>query len=999
MSGDEETQRPRFHVLGPVRADMDGRPLPLGSPEQRAVLAILLLRGGRPLTTNQLVEALWGGRPPSRAVDTLNAYLARLRAALEPERTPGSHARLLVSEGDGHALRVHPDTVDAAVFDRHREAAEAARAAGDLAGAYEHLGAALALGEGTPLSALPGPYAERERARLADLRVAAQEDLFACALALGRDAGAVAALRTLAAEHPLRERTRALLMHALHRAGRQAEALAVFTDARRALERERGRGPGPELTRMHEQVLARDPALTTPAGPLPAAAPDAAAGPDPLPWNDATDAAGAAPDPAGREELAARVRDALTVPAGRPAPVVVLTGPAGAGTTDLALHAAHALHARHPDGLITLDLRGDGPEPLDTDAALDRLLHALGVTDGALPEGTARRTALYRSLLAERRALLLLDDAAGTGQVLPLLPGAPGCAVLVTGRAPDLEVPGAQHLEVSVPEEKEALAMLAALAGDTAAGPAEAARAVVTACGTLPLALRVAAARLTTRPFLTPADLAARLRDERHRLEELHTGDTHPGDLATEAAFRVAYDALEPEPAHAFRILALADVPSFDAASAAAVLELPRAADAEPLLAALTAAGLLTSPGPGRHRHPVLLRGFARRQSERTDSPPVRDAALLRLLDHHLATAVTALLRVRPDSPVPRHLRHRLATTGHHLPDAPAARAWLHDAHPHLLALTGQVLDLDIPDALRPAADLLTVWDRLTTGTARQRDLEAPARRALERARQWEDDASAARALRVLAAPRFGPDTYERAERDLRACLRLAEKAGDPLALTLASGELGVVLLSLGRPGDALPLLVRAEEHLRAEGSTTSALEARAHTGRAYIGLGRAEEALAAVNEATEAAREEEHAVVLPAVLHLAGRTLLAADRAATATDRLREALGLETDPRRTALLWAHLAHCRLDQRQHREAVTAADRALEAEAGLGDAYCRGLALAARGRALPALGEPRIALGCLREAYDVLERRGAAEAADVRALLDEEFPDWRATGGA
>ncbi|WP_179199003.1 AfsR/SARP family transcriptional regulator [Streptomyces alboverticillatus] len=221
MPGDEETQRLRFHVLGPVRADMDGRPLPLGSPEQRAVLAILLLRGGRPLTTNELVEALWGGRPPARAVDTLNAYLARLRAALEPERTPGSNARLLVSEGDGHAVRVRPDAVDAAVFDRHREEAEAARAAGDLAGAYEHLGAALALWEGTPLSALPGPYAERERARLADLRVAAQEDLFACALALGRDAGAVAALRTLAAEHPLRERPRALLMHALHRAGRR----------------------------------------------------------------------------------------------------------------------------------------------------------------------------------------------------------------------------------------------------------------------------------------------------------------------------------------------------------------------------------------------------------------------------------------------------------------------------------------------------------------------------------------------------------------------------------------------------------------------------------------------------------------------------------------------------------------------------------------------------------------------------------------------------------
>ncbi|MFI9204074.1 BTAD domain-containing putative transcriptional regulator [Streptomyces sp. NPDC053048] len=993
MSGDEETQHPRFHLLGPVRADRDGRPLPLGSPEQRAVLAVLLLHGGRSITTAELVEALWGENPPAHAVPTLRDHISRLRATLEPEHAPGARARLLVSTGGGYAAHVDPGSVDATVFAGHMEAAEAARAAGDFAGAHDRLKAAVALWEGTPLSALPGPYAARERARLTELRVRAREDLLECALALGREAGAVTELRTLAAEHPLRERTRALLMHALHRAGRQAEALAVFTEARRVLERELGRGPGPELTRMHEQVLARDPALAAPADPPPSPAPAT------RPGRAVTMADGIAEiaDFTGRNELVAQVREALTPGAGQGPPVVVLTGPAGVGKTALAAHTAHALRSRHPDGLLRLGLRGSAPEPLTTGAALDQLLHALGVGDHALPEGTARRTALYRSLLADRRTLLLLDDAADAAQVTPLLPGTSGCTVLVTSRAPDLALPGARQIAVNLPEEKEALAMLAAIAGDTAQDTAtQAAREVLAATGPLPLALRVAGARLAARPFWTPADLAARLREERHRLDQLHSGDPHPGDLTTETVLRVAHDALDLEQAHAFRLLALPDVPDLDAAAAAAVLDLPGATEAEALLAELATTGLLESPAPARYHHHDVLREFALGQSRRTDSPPVRDAALLRLLDHHLATAVTALRRIRPDSPVPRHLHHNLATTGRPLPDADAARTWLHHTHPHLLALTGQVLRLDIPDALRPAVDLLTVWDRLTTGTARHQDLADPAGRALERAHENEDGASAARALRVLGAPRFGADTYERAERDLRACLRLAEAAADPLALTLASGELGVVLLSLGRPGDALPLLVQAEEHFRSEGATSCALEALAHTARAYTGLGRTEEALTTAAEAVERARELGDEPVLAHVLHQAARTLLAADRAAGATDRLREALGLETDPRRTALLWAHLAHCRLDQRQHREAVTAADRALAIEAGLGDAYCRGLALAARGRALPALGEPRPALGCLREAHEVLDRRGAKEAADVRELLDEEFPAWRAT---
>ncbi|MEV5241501.1 BTAD domain-containing putative transcriptional regulator [Streptomyces cinnamoneus] len=977
MDGTHGDELLRFHVLGPVRAERGGKPLTLGPPQQRATLAILLLRGGRPVTTAELVDGLWGDAPPRNAADTVQAYLDALRAELEPGYEPGTPARLLVTTDDGHASRLPATALDAAVFEEKLTAGLAARDAGDLAGAHERLSAGLAVWDGTPLATLPGPWAEQERRRLTELGSIAREELFGCALALGRDTDVVAGLRALVAEHPLRERSRALLMLALHRAGRQAEALAVFADARRLL----GCAPGPELTRMHERVLAGDAALRPPHdAPATTSAPAPAVA-DRLP-----------PDPpgfTGREALTTEVRAALTADGGRGVTVTVLSGPGGAGKSALAVHVARAVRAAYPGGRFHLDLRGSGPAPLTGDAALARLLGELGVADGALPDGTDRRAALYRSLVADRRMLLLLDDARDAGQVLPLLPTAPGSAVLVTGRTETIDLPGARQVRVDAMEEKEALAMLTAAGDGTAATSA---RDVAASCGRLPLALRIAGARLNDSSW-TPADLASRLHDERHRLDALHPGD--PGAAVAESAFRIAYDALGPDAARAVRLLALPDATGFDAREAAAVLDAPDEAAAGALAAELAAAGLLQPLGRGRYRCHDLLKRCARQQSERTDSPPVRDAALLRLLDHHLATAVTALRRTRPDGLAPRHLRHTLATTGLPLADTAAARAWLRDAHPHLLDTVRQVLALDVPQSLVPAVDLLTVWSRLTHGTARRQDLRAPAREALERARQHADDASAARILRLLAAPAFGPDTYERAERDLRASLRLAEAADDAFARTAASHDLGVVLLALGRPEEALPLLVRAEEDFRSEGATSSALEAQAHAARAYIAVRRTDEALAAINGAVERARELGHGPTLTLVLYEAGHVLLRADRSAAAGDRLREALtGVGDEPRREALLWTRLAECRLERRQHREAVTAAERALAIEAGLGDAYCRGAALAARGRAQLALGEPRLALGALREAYEVLRRRGAAEAATVERVLDEEFPRHR-----
>ncbi|MFQ6194705.1 AfsR/SARP family transcriptional regulator [Streptomyces sp. NPDC000405] len=985
---DEPPHRLRFHVLGPVRADRDGQPLPLGSPQERATLAILLLRDGRSLTASELVDALWGADPPHRAMDTLRAYVTRLRAVLEPGRPFRGRAKVLVSTGGGYAVRVPPGSLDATVFEEHLAAAADARASGDAAGAYARLTTALALWEGTALAGLTGPYAERERERLTELRATAREDHYDCALALGRHAESVAGLRALAAEQPLREKPRALLMLALHRAGRQAEALAVFSETGRLLPD----GPGPGLVRLRERILAGDPALAAPAVSGAAVTADGCGSPGASPALDLLP-----PEPVGftgRETLTGEVRAALAEAEGD---VVVLTGPAGTGKTALATHTARAARTAYPDGLLHVDLRGTDPEPVGTGAALAELLHALGVTDAALPDDVERRAALYRSLLADRRVLVVLDDAHDTAHVRPLLPGVPGCAALVTTRSPDLALPGARTVGVDAMEEKEALALLTAVGGgraaDSAVAGGDAARSVVAACERLPLALRIAGARLTTPPAWTPGDLAARLAEERQRLDTLHAGvgvgvgvdaDVDAGDVVLEAACRVAHDALEPETARAFRLLALPDAGPLDAASAAAVLDLPDVARAEAVVGGLVRAGLLESASPGRYGRHALVRLFARRQSERSDSPPVRDAALLRLLDHQLATAVTALLRLIPDSPLPRHLLHHLATAGRPLADAGAARSWAHDAHPDVLATVRQVLAQDVPDALRPAVDLLTVWAALTAGTARRHDLESSVRQALDRARERGDDIAAARTLRLPVAP--SPE-------ELRSALRLAEEVHDPLTPLLAGFELGVVLLELDRADEALPLLVRAEEGLVREGAAGGAAEALAHAARAYIALGRPEESLAAADAAVERARSVGQGRTLALVLLQAGRAHLRADRTSAAADRLREALTVEpegTDPRREALVWAWLARCRLAQLRHREAVAAADRALALEAGPGDDHVRGLALAARGRAQLALGEPRLALGALREAHEVLTRRGAAEAAEVGALLNEEF---------
>ncbi|MGI5335916.1 BTAD domain-containing putative transcriptional regulator [Streptomyces sp. CA-181903] len=433
---------PDVRLLGAVGVRLRGRWARPGPPRQQAVLAMLLLRRGRPVTVDELIDGVWGQDAPARAVRGVRTYAWALRALLEPGRAPREPAGLLLSDGDGYALRVPPDTVDAHLFERHLRTAREARERGDAASAHGALGDALALWGGEPLAGVPGPHAEGQRTRLLRLRIEAQERYFDHALDLGMHGRAVPELSALTEEHPLNECFRGLLMRALDGCGRRAEALEVYAGTRRLLAAELGVPPGRELAALHARLTTgeRRPVAAPTASPAPHGS--LARG------GDDTDRACGGREFPGHGTVLDALEAVLTEPRDHDVPVAVVTGPGGAGKTALATRLAHRVAAAFPDGRVHVDLRGSRAGRIDPGDVLARLLRTLGVPAGDTPAQTGQRAALYRSLLAGRRVLVVLDDALDAAQVGPLLPGSPGSAVVITARGRALVLPGAVHREL-----------------------------------------------------------------------------------------------------------------------------------------------------------------------------------------------------------------------------------------------------------------------------------------------------------------------------------------------------------------------------------------------------------------------------------------------------------------------------------------------------------------------------------------------------------------------
>ncbi|MFI5532558.1 AfsR/SARP family transcriptional regulator [Kitasatospora sp. NPDC051853] len=1026
-----------FQLLGPVRGRLDGRELELGPPLQRAVLAVLLLRAGRPVGPGELVEALWGQCPPERAAEALRRYVRGLRAVLEPSRAGSAPGAVLRSVPDGHVLAVAPETVDAHRFERLlTEAAGARRAttprgrpAADGPRPELTLSRALAEWSGTALAGVPGPYAEAQRTRLTELRLRAQEEVLDCLLAAGRPAEAVAELQTLAAAHPLRERPRAQLMLALYRSGRQAEALGVFADARRLLRAELGVEPGVRLADLQRRILTADPTLDGPVLDRPpldrptldVPGPECSNGPadPPVPPGGAAHLGGAprpapsVPAPRGplgrpappRRPLALRPAAAPGLPTPREltadvadftgrreaveeldghlrpdpdgaVPVCTVTGPGGVGKTALAVHVAHRVQERFPDGQLHADLHGSGTTPADAGAVLAGFLRTLGTPPASIPEDVDQRAALYRSLLAGRRVLVVLDDARGAGQIGPLLPAGAGCAVLVTSRARSLRPPGARQFELAALPPGEAVELLAAVAGQqrVTAEP-RASRELTELCGRLPLAVRIAAGRLErdgTGPSV--AELAERLRAAHRWPGEPRTG----GGPALEAVLELGLSELAAGPARAFRLAAVAEAVELPLDALAALLG-HDPEETEDLAELLVEAGLLEPYGSGSYRYHDLLRQYARRLSEQLDPVEDRQAALARLLDHLLATTVNAGRLIEPDHAL-HHGLHPTEGPGLPLADAAAARRWLRERHA-LLAGTVERALRELPSGARAAVDLLLVWYGLVEGPAHRQEFQRLIELAAGAA--WEQDTPAAegRAHYLAGVLHYGTDAYGVAERQLVRSLELAERARDTVGRHLAANALGVLRLATGRPEQALELLLKARELAERTGDRGSAARVLSAISRVRLALGDPERAVADADRAVRDAREVADGAGLARVLYQYGCVLRQAGEPAAAAERLTEALELFRSHGTgdwEGLTLARLAECRLDQGRP-EAVGLAARALEITEEVGRTYGQALAQTVLGRATGDRGR-------LYAALALFDRLGAPEAKAVRELL-------------
>ncbi|WP_243707239.1 BTAD domain-containing putative transcriptional regulator [Micromonospora sp. KC606] len=555
----------RFQILGPVVAYAASGPVALGTARQRTVLAVLLVEPGAPVSLDQLIERLWGSTPPQRARQTMHTYLSRLRDVLS-----GVGGPVLVRRSGTYTLEIDSYTVD---LHRFRALATRARQTPDDDRAADLWRKAMALWKGRPFADLDSDWLRMVADALETERLAAGLDRTDVLLRSGEHAPLLPELTAAAAEHPLDERRARQLMLALYRSGRQADALAHYRLLRTRLVDELGSDPGPVLRELHQRMLRHDPELTATATtetPGTSAAPANAIlrRPAQLP----ADVAGFT----GRAADLHRLDQMMGGGSGDAPQAVVITaigGAAGVGKTSLAVHWAHRVADRFPDGQLYVNLRGYDPEqPMPAGDALARFLTALGVTGQNIPLDVEERAARYRSELAGRRMLILLDNVASAAQVRPLLPGTGSCLVVVTSRdslAGLVAVQGAHRLDLDLLPTAEAVALLRRLVGQRIQAEPEAAEALAEQCARLPLALRVAAELVMSRPDSTLADLVAELADRRTRLELLDAG----GDpyAAVREVFSWSIQHLPAEAVRVFRLLGLHSGPDLDPYAAAAL--------------------------------------------------------------------------------------------------------------------------------------------------------------------------------------------------------------------------------------------------------------------------------------------------------------------------------------------------------------------------------------------------------------------------------------------
>jgi DNA-binding SARP family transcriptional activator len=894
----------RFRLLGPleIRAGDDWRGI--GAPKWRSVLAALLINAGQVVPADVLINEVWRDDPPAKAANLVSIYVLRLRRLLAEE-----DSALLVTRAPGYQLRLGPADTDAQVFEAMVREGRRAYTAGDPETSAARLAEALALWRGSPLADVPPtPLVEAEGERLAGLRLDAAELRVKAELACGNHAQVIPELRRMLADNPIREGLWLLLIAALDGAGRHAEALDAYGQARRAIADELGVDPGPELRQLYADMLAKDDKLAREDGDAPGSI------------SAGTVTAGARPGESAPARTQAKLTWTVPAPAQLPADVADFTGredqvkhlcallsnasagadpgavrialvagSGGLGKTSLAVHAAHRIRGAFPDGQLYVDLLGATPHPLPAADVLARFLRDLGVDGRDVPVDEDERAARYRTVLAGRRMLILLDNARDAAQVRPLLPGTASCAVLVTTRSRMPDLASTKLVDLDVLDDDEALTLFTKVVGDErAAAEPEATAELLLACAGLPLAIRICAARLNTRSGWTIRSMANRLHDEHHRLDELRAGD-----LAVRASYQVSFASLPTDAppdgiasADAFRMLGLWHGPSISSAAAAALFGTPEYLASE-ALETLVDAHLLESTSPDQYKFHDLLRVYSSERAVADLSPSDRDAAIGRLLRWYMRTADAAAAAVTPH-------RYNIPLEPVGTDPAPLsfsaaqdALLWYDSERVNLVAATRQAASGGLHEtAWRLPAPLFQIFS-LRGNWA---DCIATSRIALDSACRAGNRQGEAWILNNLGdALAFthhseGIDCLERS-------LAIRHEIGDRVGEAQAANNLADTYHWLGRTDEALPLYHRALELNRQVGYRLGEGVALVNVGWMLVDLARAEEAVDYLLQARDTFAEIDYADGLGYALHILGRSYLLLGRDADALECLQHAL------------------------------------------------------------------------------------------------------------
>ena len=888
----------RFRILGPLEVwtgqDWSG----IGAPKWRALLAALLLNPGQAVSTDRLAAELWGDDPPDRATNLVSVYVLRLRRALgDPE------GRVLTTRAPGYQLRLDPGDLDAECFETLAGQGREALAGGDPDRAADRLAEALELWRGPALADVPpSALVSAEADRLEESRLSALELRIEADLGCGLPAQLVPELRRLLSDQPLREGLWALLIRALDGAGRHAEALAAYGQARGVIAEELGVDPGPELQRLYQAMLTaaaappRPPAAAATAQPAaqlagsPADATHRRAGPGssrrapaqlPADVADFTGRAGPLERLYGLVSGTRQQRNGAVA-------VAVVAGTPGLGKTALAVHAAHRLRPDFPDGQLYASLRGGSEHPVPPEDVLARFLRDLGVDGARVPVDAEERAAMYRTRLAERQMLIVLDDARDAAQVRPLLPGTGSCAVIVSSRHRLSDLAGSRLIDLDVLDDDEAAELFRRIIGaDRAEAEPGPVRDVLGVCAGLPLAIRIAGARLAARRGWTVRTLAGRLSDQRRRMDELTAGD-----LAMRACFQVSFDALPRKnasgtgPVRAFRLLGVWQGPSIGLPAAAALIGHPEEPVAD-ALEVLVDAHLLESPAPDRYRLHDLLRAYAAERAQADDPPQAVEDAVRRVLDWYLRTADAAASVVAPyrdrvplDPAEPGCEPLTFAT-------AEEALAWCEQERTNLVAATRQAASHGLHDIAWKLPVAATVcFDRLGYRT----EWLTTHRIALTSARELGDRPGEAWVLTNIGIV-LGQQHVDDAIGYFEQALAIAREIGDREDESRAANNLAFTYVILGRYEEAVGPLLEALELQREFGRRYGEAVALYNLGEAYVELGRFDEAIARSEEALAIAREIGSVRDEGYALYNLGRADLELGRLAEAADMFGRAL------------------------------------------------------------------------------------------------------------